>query len=98
VSNLLPIQKVINAARILNEESEEYSFDDGLGRGAPQQLWDDLDTALEEYDAQTATGAQVTDDQVGEAIRAYVQAGKRGEELMNAMRAALEAALAQRNS
>lgn len=62
MSDLLPIQKVINAARDLNDQSEEYSFDDGLGRGALQQLWDDLDTALEEYyEAQPATGAQVTD-------------------------------------
>ena len=42
------LKTVVNAARNLVFESEEYEFDDGLGRGAPQSYWDELDSALEE--------------------------------------------------
>lgn len=41
------VAALLNAAQDLLAESEEYEFDDGLGRGAPQQYWDALQDALE---------------------------------------------------
>lgn len=41
------LRKVEVAATALYDESEEHDFDDGLGRGAPQQQWDDLRDALD---------------------------------------------------
>lgn len=38
------------SARNLLAESEEYHFDDGLGKGAVQQYWDGLDCALDQLD------------------------------------------------
>lgn len=41
--------KVVSAARVLANEGQEYSFDDiGLGRGAPNSYWEDLDDALDD--------------------------------------------------
>lgn len=40
-------ERLLNAADALYHASEEYEFDDGLGRGAPQEFWDELGTALE---------------------------------------------------
>jgi len=34
-------------AQLLYDESEEYDFDDGMGRGASQYLWDKLAQVLE---------------------------------------------------
>lgn len=31
----------------LSEEAEEYNFDDGMGRGALQNYWDEFEDALE---------------------------------------------------
>lgn len=39
--------RVIDCAKRLYEESEEYDFPEGMGKGALQQYWDDLDSALE---------------------------------------------------
>lgn len=41
------LRKVYEAAHELYCESEEYDFDDGLGKGAPQQYWDALADAFE---------------------------------------------------
>ena len=41
------LRKVHKAAHALYTESEEYDFDDGLGKGAGQQYWDDLADAFE---------------------------------------------------
>jgi len=41
------LRRISAAAHRLYDESEEYEFDDGLGRGAPQDLWDALSTELE---------------------------------------------------
>lgn len=43
--NLLRIEQ---AARRLYEETEEFDFPDGMGKGALQEYWDELDTALEQ--------------------------------------------------
>jgi len=49
------LRNVRAAAERLYGESEEYDFDDGLGRGAAQQYWDALGTALDTMtDAQRA--------------------------------------------
>lgn len=42
------LKGVMRAAQDLVFQSEEYAFDDGLGRGAQQFYWDELDNALEE--------------------------------------------------
>lgn len=39
--------RVASAARDLLHESEEFDFPDGLGRGAPQRLWDALGSEIE---------------------------------------------------
>jgi hypothetical protein len=41
--------KVVEEAKELWANSEEYDFDEGLGRGAEQQWWDNLDRAIEEW-------------------------------------------------
>ena len=38
---------LVSACHRLSAESEEYDFDDGLGRGAQQAYWDEFDSALE---------------------------------------------------
>ena len=43
------IERIVRAARALAEEGQEYAFDDlGLGRGAPNSFWEDLDDAIDE--------------------------------------------------
>jgi hypothetical protein len=49
------LRRISDAAHRLYSESEEYDFDDGLGRGAPQELWDALSTEID-----TMTDAQRT--------------------------------------
>lgn len=49
------LRRISDAAHRLYGESEEYNFDDGLGRGAPQELWDALSTEID-----TMTDAQRT--------------------------------------
>ena len=41
------LRPIVQAAENLLFESEEYDFDDGLGKGAAQTHWDDLASALE---------------------------------------------------
>lgn len=41
---LMPIYK---AAKALSDEAQEYDFDDGLGQGALQECWDELNAAFE---------------------------------------------------
>lgn len=53
--NLLRVER---AARQLYEETEEYDFPDGMGKGAIQQYWDELDTALEQASNAQPTGPQ----------------------------------------
>jgi hypothetical protein len=43
---------IVRAAQALSDEGQEYAFDDiGLGRGAPNSYWEDLDEALDPDDA-----------------------------------------------
>ena len=39
---------LIAACNRLSGEAEEFDFDDGLGRGAPQAYWDEFEDALEQ--------------------------------------------------
>lgn len=41
------LRPIVKAAENLLYESEEYDFDDGLGKGAGQNHWDDLAATLE---------------------------------------------------
>ncbi len=41
------LRPIFKAAHELYANSEEYDFDDGLGRGAPQDLWDALASSFE---------------------------------------------------
>lgn len=42
------VARIAAAAQALANEAQEYNFDDiGLGRGAPNSYWEDLDDALE---------------------------------------------------
>lgn len=41
------LRPIVKAAETLLYESEEYDFDDGLGKGAAQSHWDDLASTLE---------------------------------------------------
>ena len=41
------LRPIVKAAENLLYESEEYDFDDGLGKGAAQSHWDDLASTLE---------------------------------------------------
>lgn len=42
------LRRVEKAAQALADEGQEYDFDDiGLGRGAPNSYWEDLDEALD---------------------------------------------------
>lgn len=43
--------RVIEAAKALANNCEEYEFDDGIGYAAPGMWWHDLDNALEEWEA-----------------------------------------------
>jgi hypothetical protein len=43
-------KKVVQAASALLCSSEEYDFDDGMGKGAPQECWDYLIGALEPFE------------------------------------------------
>lgn len=43
--------RVVEAARELAANCEEYEFDDGLGYAAQGMWWHDLDNALEEWEA-----------------------------------------------
>ena len=45
------LRAVLVAAKGLNAESEEYDFDYGLGRAAPNSYWEELDDAIEAIDA-----------------------------------------------
>lgn len=40
------LRAVLAAAETLSEQAEEYEFDDGLGRGAVQIYWDELENAI----------------------------------------------------
>ncbi len=51
--------RVASAARDLLHESEEFDFPDGLGRGAPQRLWDALGSEIE---AAENDGAPIDDE------------------------------------
>lgn len=42
--------RIADSARRLYEESEEYDFPDGMGKGASQQYWDDLSNAIDAFD------------------------------------------------
>jgi len=42
-----PVAKLIAACERLSSEAEEYDFPDGMGRGAPQDYWDEFEEALE---------------------------------------------------
>lgn len=45
--------RIVTAAKSLADEAQEYSFDDiGLGRGAPNSYWEDLDEALDQVDGE----------------------------------------------
>ena len=39
---------LVAACNRLSGEAEEFDFDDGLGRGAPQAYWDEFEDALEQ--------------------------------------------------
>lgn len=43
--------RVVEAARELAANCEEYEFDDGIGYAAPVMWWHDLDNALDEWEA-----------------------------------------------
>lgn len=43
--------RVVEAAKELAANCEEYEFDDGLGYAAQGMWWHDLDNALEEWEA-----------------------------------------------
>jgi class 3 adenylate cyclase len=45
------LARVAIAARALAAQAEEYELDCGLGRGAPNSWWEDLDEALDEDEA-----------------------------------------------
>ena len=49
-AELRRLQKIEAAANELYSQSDEYHFDDGLGKGALQEYWDDLANALEKND------------------------------------------------
>lgn len=42
-----PFRLLIAACNRLSAETEEYDFDDGMGRGALQDYWDEFEDALE---------------------------------------------------
>ena len=49
--NAVPVEKynkLLEAVKELLFESQEYHFDDGLGQGALQQYWDNLQNAYDE--------------------------------------------------
>lgn len=45
------IERVFTALRELVANAEEYELDCGLGRGAPNSYWEDLDDALDDDDS-----------------------------------------------
>lgn len=48
--------RIVTAAKSLADEAQEYSFADiGLGRGAPNSYWEDLDEALDQVDGEPQT-------------------------------------------
>lgn len=42
-----PFRLLVAACNRLSNEAEEYTFDDGMGRGALQSYWDEFESALE---------------------------------------------------
>lgn len=51
VAEVKRFARIVTAAKSLADEAQEYSFDDiGLGRGAPNSYWEDLDEALDQVD------------------------------------------------
>ena len=51
VAEIKRFARIVTAAKALTDEAQEYSFDDiGLGRGAPNSYWEDLDEALDQVD------------------------------------------------
>lgn len=62
------LRPIFNAAKMLYDESEEYDFDDGLGKGAPQEYWDALAAAFEPKTAAIEEAITRAADQVN-AVR-----------------------------
>lgn len=45
--HIAPFRLLVAACNRLSYEAEEYTFDDGMGRGALQDYWDEFEAALE---------------------------------------------------
>lgn len=42
-----PFRRLVDACKLLSSEAEEYEFDDGIGRGAMLDYWDEFDRKLD---------------------------------------------------